>query len=273
MFADRLGWNRLANWLRAVQAVSRRVSGRRRERYAGTPVFGALRGHLVARCGSLEPVTEVRILPPQLGACLQRCARYGALYAAASCSTSRGASARSAPPAAISSSCVPCSTMRPCSSTTIRPARWIVESRCAITIAVRPASRRRRARLDPRLGVQVDARGRLVEDQDARVGDQRARERDELPLAGRELRAALADLGVVAVLERGDELVRADRARRAADLLRRRFGRAERDVLGDRAGEQEGLLRARSRAASAATRCSTSRRSWPSTSTRPQVGS
>ena len=50
-----------------------------------------------------------------------------------------------------------------------------------------------------RLGVQVDVGGRLVEHEDARVGDQRTREGDQLALAGRELRAALADFGVVAV--------------------------------------------------------------------------
>ena len=71
-----------------------------------------------------------------------------------------------------------------------------------MTIAVRPASRRRRPVLDAPLGVQVDVRGRLVEDEDPRVGDQRAGERDELALAGRELHAALADLGVEPVGQR-----------------------------------------------------------------------
>ena len=56
--------------------------------------------------------------------------------------------------------------------------------------------------LDAPLGVQVDVRGRLVEDEDPRVGDQRAGEREELALAGRELRAALADLGVEPVRQR-----------------------------------------------------------------------
>ena len=65
-----------------------------------------------------------------------------------------------------------------------------------MTIAVRPASSRRRPGLDPALGVQVDVRRGLVEHEDARVGDQRAGEGDELALAGRELDAALADLGV-----------------------------------------------------------------------------
>ncbi len=38
--------------------------------------------------------------------------------------------------------------------------------------------------LDPPLGVEVHVGSRLVEDQDSRVGDQRARERHELALTG-----------------------------------------------------------------------------------------
>ena len=37
--------------------------------------------------------------------------------------------------------------------------------------------------LDAALGADVDARRRLVQDEDARVGQKRAREGDELPLA------------------------------------------------------------------------------------------
>ena len=37
---------------------------------------------------------------------------------------------------------------------------------------------------DATLGVQVDVGGGLVEDQDARVGDERAREGDQLALSG-----------------------------------------------------------------------------------------
>ncbi len=63
----------------------------------------------------------------------------------------------------------------------------------------RPSGEERAQReLDAPLGSDVDARGRLVEDEDARVGEERARERDELALAEREPRAALGDLGLVA---------------------------------------------------------------------------
>ena len=52
------------------------------------------------------------------------------------------------------------------------------------------------------LGLGVERRGRLVEDQDRRVLQHRARDRDALALAGRELRAALAERRVVAVRQR-----------------------------------------------------------------------
>src|SRR4051812_15597898 len=97
--------------------------------------------------------------------------------------------------------------------------------------------------LDPALGVHVDVRGGLVQDQDPRVGDERAGERDELALPGRELHAALADRRVVALGEARDELVRPNRVRRRRDVLGRRVGAPERDVLADRAAEQERLLR------------------------------
>src|SRR3712207_5246791 len=96
--------------------------------------------------------------------------------------------------------------------------------------------------LDPPLGADVDARGRLVQDQDPRIGEESARERDELALAEREARAALPDLGLVPVLELEHELVRPDRTRRGRDLLRRRVGAPEGDVLAHRPREEEALL-------------------------------
>ena len=143
-----------------------------------------------------------------------------------------------------------------------------------MTIAVRPASRRRMPGLDPALGVQVDVRGRLVEDEDPRVGDQRAGERDELALAGRELDAALADLAC-----------RARRAARATKSSAPTPRSARPHVL------LVGVRRARTRCSRAIVPLNrnascgtipicersdavrTSRRSTPSTRTRPTVGS
>ena len=53
--------------------------------------------------------------------------------------------------------------------------------------------------LDVPLGVAVERRGRLVEQQDRRAFQDGARDGDALLLAAGELEAALADLGVVAL--------------------------------------------------------------------------
>ena len=89
-----------------------------------------------------------------------------------------------------------------------------------MTNVVRPAAQRVQAVLDQRLALAVEARGRLVEDEDARVGEDRARDRDALALAARELHAALADDRVVALLEAVDELVGVRDAADLADLAR-----------------------------------------------------
>ena len=68
-----------------------------------------------------------------------------------------------------------------------------------MTRAVRPCRRRAQTLLHQQLGEGVDVGGGLVQDQDARVGQQRAGEGDELALAHAEVAAALADGRVVAV--------------------------------------------------------------------------
>ena len=100
------------------------------------------------------------------------------------------------------------------------------------------AQRRVDLLLDPR----VDRRGRVVEQQDARVREQRARQRDALALTTRERESLFADDRVVAVREPHDEFVRFGRARRGFDLGRRRVGSRERDVGADRVGEEERVL-------------------------------
>src|SRR5262249_50840094 len=59
--------------------------------------------------------------------------------------------------------------------------------------------------LDDLLGARVERAGRLVEDEDGRVLEQRARDRDALLLAAGELEAPLADLRLVAERQRFDE--------------------------------------------------------------------
>ena len=72
---------------------------------------------------------------------------------------------------------------------------------------------------DPAAGLGVDARRRLVEDEHRSVPDHRPGDRDPLALPTRQPPALLADLGLVAVGKRGDELVRVGGDRRRLDLL------------------------------------------------------
>ena len=77
---------------------------------------------------------------------------------------------------------------------------------------------------------------RFVQDQDRRVLQQHARDGDALALAARQLHAALADMGVVAlaalaVLEAEDESCACAFARRDASLPRVGVGPAVEDVV------------------------------------------
>ena len=92
----------------------------------------------------------------------------------------------------------------------------------------RPARDGRAQRVDEQpLGLGVDGRERIVEDDDPRAGDERARERDALALAAGEVHAALADQRVVAVGQVVGELGDAGRLARFEHLLpaARRAGR------------------------------------------------
>ncbi len=86
-----------------------------------------------------------------------------------------------------------------------------------------------------RFGRAVEAGGRLIEQQQRGVAQERARERDALALAGREAGAAVAQPGVEAVRER----VRHARVgQRPPDRLGRRVRPAHAHVVGHRAREQ-----------------------------------
>src|SRR5262245_11527765 len=96
--------------------------------------------------------------------------------------------------------------------------------------------------LDLLFRLDVHRAGRLVEDQDARVMQDRPRDRDPLLLAAGELVALFANLRVVAVRPRHDEVVRAGGARGAHDLLAGRARLAVGNVLRHRPIEEERLL-------------------------------
>ena len=121
--------------------------------------------------------------------------------------------------------------MRPRSSTKITSAARIVDRRCAIAIVVRSAMRGWSAALDEPLARGVERRGRLVEDQDARILQEHPGDREPLLLASGHPVATLADDGVVAVGEVDDPLVDERRTR----------GRLELSVGGVRAGVEEVL--------------------------------
>ncbi len=102
---------------------------------------------------------------------------------------------------------MPASTIDPPSRTRIRSADRIVLRRWAITNEVRPSHQGRQGRLDQAFALAVEVAGRLVEDEDRRVGQDGPGDRQPLPLAAAEPDPSLADEGVVAVGQVLDELV------------------------------------------------------------------
>ena len=97
--------------------------------------------------------------------------------------------------------------------------------------------------LDLVFGVAIDRAGAVVEHQNARVAQKRARNRDALALPARKHYTALANHGCIAIGETHDELMCLRLARGRFDLLlRHRLARAKRNVLGNRAREQEDIL-------------------------------
>ena len=91
---------------------------------------------------------------------------------------------------------LPSSTIRPWSITMIRSAARTVARRWAMTSVVRPSISRSSASCTSRSLSASSARGRLVEQQDRRIAQQRAGDGDALALAARQARAAFAEEGV-----------------------------------------------------------------------------
>src|SRR5688572_22235022 len=84
--------------------------------------------------------------------------------------------------------------------------------------------------LDLVFGGAVDGGGRVVQDEDAWVGEEGTGQGEALALAAGERHAALAYHGLVAVLEAHDELVRLGGPRRGLDLFEGGTLLAEGDV-------------------------------------------
>ena len=97
--------------------------------------------------------------------------------------------------------------------TQMRSAFCTVDSRWAMTSVVRFCVNRAKRLLHQPLRFGVERARRLVEQQDRRILEDGAGERQALALAARQPQAAVADLGVVALRLRHDELVRRRRLR------------------------------------------------------------
>ena len=94
----------------------------------------------------------------------------------------------------------------------------------------------------PLLRLEVHAGGGVIQDEDARIDQQRPRDGDPLLLPAGERYPPLTDRRLVPLRESGDEVVRLGSLRRRDDLLHRRLRLAEGDVLADGAGEEERIL-------------------------------
>src|SRR5690606_2376398 len=93
------------------------------------------------------------------------------------------------------------------------------------------------------LAFRIERARRLVEQQDRRVLEERAGDRDALALAAREPHAALAEERVVALGQRANELVGGRRARGRLDLLVARARTSVANVLAHGRAEEHGVLR------------------------------
>ena len=97
--------------------------------------------------------------------------------------------------------------------------------------------------LDFMLGVAVERRGRLIEHQDRRRLQHRARDRHALLLAAGQFQAAFADLGLIPLRRHPDEAVDLRQLRRLLHLGIAGVPAAVADVVADGVVEQHGILR------------------------------
>ena len=103
--------------------------------------------------------------------------------------------------------------------------------------------------LDVLLGAGVDARGRLIEDEDLRVGQKRPPDREQLPLPLREARARAGEQGVIAIMQVADERMAVAHLRRL-DHPRVRGGEVRVfEVPAHRVGKEHRVLQHDGRAA------------------------
>ena len=104
-------------------------------------------------------------------------------------------------------------------------------------------------RLDLQLGTRIDTRGRLVQQEDRRIGKHHASNAQKLLLTLAERAAVLTDHGVVTLRQLANKLVGMCPAGRLDHLLARSIRATIRDVLVDRALEQPAVLQHHAKAA------------------------
>ena len=108
----------------------------------------------------------------------------------------------------------------------------------------RPVGAQAFDRLAHELGARrVEVGGRLVEDHERRIAEERAGERDPLGLSSRERPPAVADQRLVAVRKLADETVGAGQPRRVGDVAIAGARVPEADVVRDGATEERRVLR------------------------------
>ena len=106
-----------------------------------------------------------------------------------------------------------------------------------------PSGDARHILLDDALAFIVEGACRLIENQNAGVGHERARDGDALALAARKGRAALADDRIVAFGKLQNEVVGAGELRGADDCVHGGRGVGERDIIAHRAVEEDVFLK------------------------------
>ena len=99
------------------------------------------------------------------------------------------------------------------------------------------------SRLHDLLALRIERRRRLIEDQNARILQDGACDRDALTLSTRKIQSTFADLRLIALGKLQDEFLGVRRTRRLLNFLVRRFKSAVADILTHAARKEHRFLR------------------------------
>ena len=118
----------------------------------------------------------------------------------------------------------------------------MVERRWAITKLVLPFISSRHRLLNLHLGTGIDAAGRLIQNQDLRIRQERARNRQQLLLTLRDVGRLLIENGVIALRQRPDKVVGVGRFGRLDNLLFRGILASIGDIVANGSVEEPRIL-------------------------------